>query len=124
MSRRLRVAVIAGGRSSEHEISLASARSVLAALDPERYEVTTVAIERSGRWAIAGEDSAALGGESVVPTQSPVESLPVLESPTERHVVGYLSEQYALRRYNQELERRRSADLGERDLFSMGERPR
>ncbi|MCW5736864.1 MAG: chloride channel protein [Enhydrobacter sp.] len=53
-----------------------------------------------------------------------VESLPVLESPTDRKVVGYLSEQYALRRYNQELERRRSADLGERDLFSTGERPR
>ncbi len=53
-----------------------------------------------------------------------VESLPVLESPTERHVVGYLSEQYALRRYNQELERRRSAELGERDLFSVGEPPR
>jgi CIC family chloride channel protein len=53
-----------------------------------------------------------------------VESLPVLESPTERHVIGYLSEQYALRRYNQELERRRSAELGERDLFSIGEPPR
>lgn len=53
-----------------------------------------------------------------------IESLPVLESPTERNVIGYLSEQYALRRYNQELERRRSAELGERDLFSIGEPPR
>ena len=40
VSRQLRVAVVAGGRSSEHEISLASARSVLEALDPARYEVT------------------------------------------------------------------------------------
>jgi CIC family chloride channel protein len=53
-----------------------------------------------------------------------IETLPVLESPTERHVVGYLTEQYALRRYNQELERRRSAELGERDLFSIAESPR
>lgn len=53
-----------------------------------------------------------------------VESLAVLESPNDRKVVGYLSEQYALRRYNQELERRRSADLGERDLFSTGDPPR
>ena len=53
-----------------------------------------------------------------------VETLPVLESPTEQHVIGYLSEQYALRRYNQELERRRSAELGERDLFSIAEPPR
>ena len=39
--RRVRVAVLAGGRSSEHDISLASARSVLAALDPERYDVVS-----------------------------------------------------------------------------------
>ena len=77
MSRRLRVALIAGGRSSEHEISLASARSVLAALDPERYEVTTVAIERSGRWTLGpGEGQAALEEESVVSTQSPPAATP------------------------------------------------
>jgi D-alanine-D-alanine ligase len=38
VTRRLRVALLAGGRSSEHDISLASARSVLEALDPDRYE--------------------------------------------------------------------------------------
>jgi D-alanine-D-alanine ligase len=54
VSRRLRVALIAGGRSSEHEISLASARSVLESLDPERYEVIGVAIGRDGRWALDG----------------------------------------------------------------------
>jgi D-alanine-D-alanine ligase len=37
MSPRVRVAVLSGGRSSEHEISVASARSVLESLDPERY---------------------------------------------------------------------------------------
>jgi len=52
------------------------------------------------------------------------ETLPVLESATDRKVVGYLTEQYALRRYNQELERRRGADLGQRDLFSIAEPPR
>jgi D-alanine-D-alanine ligase len=52
VSGRIRVAVIAGGRSSEHEISLASARGVLAALDPARYEVVTVGIGRDGRWAL------------------------------------------------------------------------
>ena len=51
MSRR-RVAVLAGGRSSEHEISLASAASVVAALDPERYETTVIEIGRDGRWAL------------------------------------------------------------------------
>jgi D-alanine-D-alanine ligase len=49
---RLRVALLAGGRSSEHDISLASARSVLEALDPERYEVVNVHIGRDGRWEL------------------------------------------------------------------------
>jgi D-alanine-D-alanine ligase len=53
---RLRVAVLAGGRSSEHQISLASARSVLESLDPERYDVVTVAIGRDGRWELGSGD--------------------------------------------------------------------
>jgi CIC family chloride channel protein len=52
-----------------------------------------------------------------------VETLPVLASGSDRSVIGYLTEQYALRRYNQELERRRTADLGERDLFAVVEPP-
>ena len=59
MPERVRVAVLAGGRSSEHEISLASARSVLEALDPERYDVRQLAIGRDGRWELGtGEDGA------------------------------------------------------------------
>jgi D-alanine-D-alanine ligase len=56
VSGRLRVALLAGGRSSEHEISLASARSVLEALDPERYEVIGVHIARDGTWALESGD--------------------------------------------------------------------
>jgi D-alanine-D-alanine ligase len=41
-----------GGRSSEHPISVASARSVVAALDPERYDVVEIEINREGRWAL------------------------------------------------------------------------
>jgi len=75
VSRRLRVALLAGGRSSEHDVSLASARSVLAALDPERYEVVGVVIGRDGRWALeAGSPSHVLGSD---PGTRPVETLPV-----------------------------------------------
>ena len=49
---RVRVAVLMGGRSSEHEVSLESARSVLEGLDPGRYETVTVEIGRDGRWAL------------------------------------------------------------------------
>ena len=79
------MAVVAGGRSSEHEISLASARSVLAALDPERYETTTIAIGRDGRWAIGkGEEQSVLEGESVPVTQS----LPVLADSKPAAAIG------------------------------------
>ena len=44
MSERLKVAVLSGGRSSEHALSLASAASVLEALDRDRYDVVTVEI--------------------------------------------------------------------------------
>jgi D-alanine-D-alanine ligase len=57
---RLRVAVLAGGRSSEHDISLASARSVVESLDPAHYDVVSVAIGRDGRWELgAGDGSVA-----------------------------------------------------------------
>jgi D-alanine-D-alanine ligase len=52
VTRRLRVAILAGGRSSEHAISLASARSVLEALDPARYETQVIEIGRDGAWAL------------------------------------------------------------------------
>jgi D-alanine-D-alanine ligase len=85
VSRRIRVAVVAGGRSSEHEISLASARSVLDALDPERYETTTIAIGRDGRWALGpAEGQSALEGESVTVTQS----LPVLADSKPAEALG------------------------------------
>lgn len=53
---KLRIAVLFGGRSGEHEISLMSARSVLSALDPAKYEVTQVGITKDGRW-FTGEDA-------------------------------------------------------------------
>ncbi len=49
-SRKTRVAVLFGGRSGEHDVSLMSARSVLAALDSARYEVTQVGITLDGEW--------------------------------------------------------------------------
>lgn len=49
-NQRLNVALIFGGRSGEHDVSVVSARSVAAALDPDRYEITPMAIDRSGLW--------------------------------------------------------------------------
>jgi D-alanine-D-alanine ligase len=49
--KRLRVGLVFGGRSGEHDVSVVSARSVSAALDPGRFEVVPFAIDRTGRWA-------------------------------------------------------------------------
>ncbi len=92
MSRR-RIAVVTGGRSSEHEIALASARSVIASLDPTRYDVVTVEIARDGTWALEAESvrseletASGLGtvssrhDQGTVPRTGPAETLPVLAS--------------------------------------------
>ena len=76
MRKRIRVAVIAGGRSSEHEISIASARSVLEALDPERYETTAIGVGRNGRWELVSGTLALEAGTA--DDEQSVESLPVL----------------------------------------------
>ena len=48
---KLRVAVLYGGRTGEHEVSVRSARAVLSALDPDRYEKIEYFIDRDGRWS-------------------------------------------------------------------------
>lgn len=50
--KRLRVGVLFGGRSGEHEVSLASAASVIRALDPEKYEPIPIGISKDGRWLV------------------------------------------------------------------------
>jgi D-alanine-D-alanine ligase len=50
MKEKLRLGVIFGGRSGEHEVSLMSAKSVLAVLDPQKYEVVQIGISRDGNW--------------------------------------------------------------------------
>ena len=51
-SRKLRVAVLFGGRSAEHDVSLASAFSILQNIDTEKYDVVPVKISREGRWTV------------------------------------------------------------------------
>jgi D-alanine-D-alanine ligase len=58
--RKTRVAVVFGGRSTEHAISCVSAGSILTALDPDEYEVVPVGITREGRWVLASGDPARL----------------------------------------------------------------
>ena len=68
--RKPRVAVVFGGRSSEHSISCISAGSVIAALDPEKYDVVPIGITTDGRWVLesGAPGHLALGPGGELPT--------------------------------------------------------
>ncbi|MGE5595113.1 MAG: D-alanine--D-alanine ligase family protein [Hyphomicrobiales bacterium] len=69
-----RVAVVFGGRSGEHEVSIVSARSVMAALDRERWEVVPIAITRSGGW-LSPEETARGLDAGLTAFEGPAEGL-------------------------------------------------
>ncbi len=71
--KKLRVAILFGGRSAEHDVSRASAANVLRSLDPERYETVLVGITRDGRWLPADAGNGAGTGATalVVPEDGP-----------------------------------------------------
>ena len=60
MAKKLRVGVVFGGESGEHEVSLAGAASVMAAMDRERFEPVPIGITREGRWLVGGDPLRAL----------------------------------------------------------------
>ena len=76
-SKRLRIGVVFGGRSGEHEVSLASARSVIAGFDPTKYDVVPIGITPDGRWWSGSDVLTALlkrsssGGQPIVPRPEP-----------------------------------------------------
>lgn len=81
---KIRVGVLFGGRSGEHEISLISARSVMRVMDPEKYQVVPIGITKDGRWLASGDPMAALqeGDDGL---SSPVA---LLGDPTHRGIVS------------------------------------
>jgi D-alanine-D-alanine ligase len=66
MPRKLRVGIVFGGRSGEHEVSLRSAASVLAAVDKKKYEVVPIGITKTGQWLLADDAQHMLAGGTAV----------------------------------------------------------
>ena len=65
MAKKLRVGILFGGRSGEHEVSLLSAASILQAIDRKKFEVVPIGITKDGHWVGAGDARGLLeGGES------------------------------------------------------------
>jgi len=67
MKRKIRVALLFGGRSAEHEISLRSAKNVADAIDKRKYEVVAIGIDKSGHWLPPMESQRLLASASFVP---------------------------------------------------------
>ena len=83
---RLRVGVFAGGRSAEHEVSVASADAVLRAIDRDRFEPYLVYIDREGRWLLPTGPAPELGAESlagVIGAVTPAQEVEHLRAHTE-----------------------------------------
>jgi D-alanine-D-alanine ligase len=60
MAKKVRVGIIFGGRSGEHEVSLVSAQSVMDAIDKEKYEIVPIGITKTGQWIASGDPMKAL----------------------------------------------------------------
>ncbi|HVU67744.1 MAG TPA: D-alanine--D-alanine ligase family protein [Ktedonobacteraceae bacterium] len=81
--RKIRVGLIYGGRSGEHEVSLASANSVSASLDKEKYEVVPLAITKSGTWLLGTEP-----GQLIAAAQQAAETVEVTPQTTAVTLTG------------------------------------
>jgi D-alanine-D-alanine ligase len=69
MAKKLRVGILFGGRSGEHEVSLLSAASVLGAIDRDKFDVTPIGITREGRWLAAADANHLLHGDMSAATR-------------------------------------------------------
>jgi len=85
MASKIRIGVVFGGRSSEHQVSLVSAASVMRALRPDRYEVVPIGITPDGRW-ISSAGALALLKEGTVPAGEPERTL--LPEPGRQGLIG------------------------------------
>jgi D-alanine-D-alanine ligase len=87
--RKTRVGIIFGGKSAEHEVSLQSAQSILAALDPERYEAVLIGIDKTGRWALYDQARYLLNSDDPdrIQLQVSPQTVAVIPGAQERRVV-------------------------------------
>lgn len=93
--KRLRVGVLYGGRSGEHEVSLASAAAVFANLDRTRYEPVAIRIEKDGRWALADRPPTTMSAADVI-EQARLEAARPSRTGREVHLMARPSEETIL----------------------------
>ena len=72
MAKKLRIGILFGGRSGEHEVSLLSAASILEAIDRKKFDVVPIGITRAGRWVTASAAQQLLGGSQPAASGKPL----------------------------------------------------
>jgi D-alanine-D-alanine ligase len=93
-SRKIRVLVLFGGKSAEHEISLQSAKNVVNSIDKDKYEVVLMGIDKKGQWRLSGGSSLLLksGNQKAMELDKQGESIALVPGNQERQLVGISEE--------------------------------
>lgn len=93
---RLRIGVVYGGRSGEHEVSLASAAAIFSRLDPKRYDAVPVFVDKNGRWSLADAIPATMSAGEIIQNLHARGRPNAPVQPSEAHFVTYPSEETVL----------------------------
>jgi D-alanine-D-alanine ligase len=112
--KKLRIGIIYGGRSGEHEVSVASAASVFKHLDRDRFEPIAIRIEKDGRWLIADRPPAALAASEVI-EQARIQSSHPVRGGRQAHMVAYPADEPLLT-----IERSRAAEGDNAHVTGLG----
>jgi D-alanine-D-alanine ligase len=105
--KKLRVGVIYGGRSGEHEVSVASAASIIKYLDRSRFEPVPIRIEKDGRWTLADKPPTTVKAADVI-EQARLQTARPLRPGREAHLVAHPGDETVLT-----IERRPASDVAE-----------
>ena len=111
--KKLRVGIIYGGRSGEHEVSVASAASIIKHLDRSRYEPVPIRIEKDGRWTLADKPPSVIKAAEVIETARLQAARPARPG-REAHIVAHPGEDTVLT-----IERRTDASIADQGTSAV-----
>lgn len=96
MTKKIRVGVLFGGRSAEHEISLLSAQNIIAAMDKSKYEIVLVGIDKNGEWHLRDADQVLLHADDpkLISLRNVNKSVAVIPREDGRQLVSLSSENF------------------------------
>jgi D-alanine-D-alanine ligase-like ATP-grasp enzyme len=79
MAKKIRVGILFGGRSAEHEVSLQSAKNIIDAIDANKYEVALIGIDKKGQWHLNEQRQFLLPSNRIRPHSSEIEATALLD---------------------------------------------